>query len=156
MKKFVWDSSAIVNIQEPNGQRYSPGYSLYKDLSDGLIPGPYQNIFPAIGVFEVNATVSRKHREGENILREFYILDENSIIYDINQEFIKRSYSLFTMEGFNKLYGADLIFACIAFLEKAYLVTLDNKLANNVSDYISVINLNDSRKSAIYRRLFDL
>jgi hypothetical protein len=37
MQKFIWDTSAIVNIKEPNKQGYSPGYSLYKDLADNLL-----------------------------------------------------------------------------------------------------------------------
>ena len=41
MKRFVWDTSALVNIKEPNEQGYSPGHSLFKDLSDGIIQGPY-------------------------------------------------------------------------------------------------------------------
>ena len=37
MQKFIWDTSAIVNIKESNEQGYSPGYSLYKDLADNLL-----------------------------------------------------------------------------------------------------------------------
>jgi hypothetical protein len=65
MNKFVWDTSAILNIKESNNSGYSPGYSLMKDLSGGIISGPYQNIFPAIAAFEVDASVSRMHREGK-------------------------------------------------------------------------------------------
>ena len=155
MKKFVWDTSALINIKEPNWEGYSPARSLYKDLSDGWIPGPYQNIFPAIGAFELNASISRKHREGEAILREFYIIDENSTVYDISWELIKKSNHIFTMEGFDKLRGADLIFACIAFLEKAYLVTLDNHF-KSVAKYINLIDLNGSRESPEYRSLFGI
>lgn len=154
MKKFVWDTSAIVNIKEPDANGYSPGNSLMKDLSDGWISGPYQNIFPAIAVFEVSASVSRKHSEGEEeILREFYIVDENSIVYEIDETLIRRSREVFTMDGFSTLRGADLIFACIAYLEKAYLVTLDNGY-EVVSHHIRVINLNHSRHSAHYRSIF--
>lgn len=85
MKKFVWDTSALLNIKEPNNVGYSPGHSLFKDLADGWIPGPYQNIFPAIAVFEVNASVSRMYREGKKILREFYIVNDNAVIYPIDQ-----------------------------------------------------------------------
>ena len=28
MKKFVWDTSAIMNIKEPDSEGYSAGYSL--------------------------------------------------------------------------------------------------------------------------------
>ena len=69
LKKFVWDTSAIINIKQPNESGYSPGHSLIKDLSDGWIDGPYLNIFPSLAVFEVLATVSRLHREGKRILR---------------------------------------------------------------------------------------
>jgi predicted nucleic acid-binding protein len=154
MKKFVWDTSAILNIKEPNADGYSPGYSLIKDLSDGWIPGPYQNIFPAIGAFELNASVSRKLRDGERMVREFYIIDENSIIYDINHDLIEKSSDIVTKDGFDTLRGADLIFACIAYLERAYLVTLDNHF-QKVAQHIDVIDLNGSRKSPDYRKFFD-
>lgn len=43
MKKFVWDTSALLNIKGPNNEGYSPGHSLFKDLADGWIEGPCQN-----------------------------------------------------------------------------------------------------------------
>jgi predicted nucleic acid-binding protein len=155
MKKFVWDTSAIINIKEPNEQGYSPAHSLYKDLSDGWIKGEYLNIFPSLAIFEVSATVSRMHRNGKKILREFYLMDENSILYDIDQDLISKSNELYAKEGFNKLRGADLVFACIAYVEDAYLVTLDKQFDKNVSRYIKVIDLNDSRNSANYWRHFE-
>ena len=136
MEKFVWDTSAIINIKEPNHKGYSPGHSLIKDLSDGWIDIEYQNIFPSLAVFEVSATVSRMHREGRKILREFYLMDEHAILYDVNQKFISDSYDLHAQEGFNQLRGADLVFACIAYIEKAYLVTLDKHFTSHVSDKI--------------------
>jgi hypothetical protein len=154
LKKFVWDSSAIVNIKEPNEQGYSPGYSLIKDLSDGWITGPYLNIFPSLAAFEVSATVSRMHRDGKAILRDFYILDENSVMYQIDQPLISKAYELFTKPGFDHLHGADLVFACIAFIEDAYLVTLDKKLTQYASSLVRVIDLNDSIDSAKYRQMF--
>ena len=153
IKKFVWDTSAIINIKEPDKNGYSPGNSLIKDLSDGWIPGPYKNIFPAIAAFELSASVSRKIRDGNQILREFYLIDENSIVYDIDQDLITRSHKIVVMDGFSELRGADLIFACIAYLENAYLVTSDNHY-NAVSHHVRVINLNESRDSARYRSLF--
>ncbi|RWX46004.1 PIN domain [Candidatus Electrothrix aarhusensis] len=155
MKKFVWDTSAIINIKEPNSEGYSPGYSLYKDLSDGWIPGPYQNIFPSLAVFEVSATVSRMHRDGRKILREFYIFDENSKLYDVDETLISKSYQLHEKEGFNQLRGADLVFACIAYVENAYLVTLDKHFDKHVSEHIKILNLNDSRHSANYFSEFE-
>ena len=155
MKKFVWDTSAIINIKEPNPEGYSPGHSLFKDLSDGWISGPYQNIFPSLAVFEVSATVSRMHRDGKRILREFYIMDENSILYDVDKDLILKSYDLHAKQGFDELRGADLVFACIAYIEDAYLVTMDNQFAKSVSEHIKIIDLNDSRDLPKYRIRFE-
>ena len=155
MKKFVWDTSAIINIKEPNSNGYSPAHSLYKDFSDGWISGPYQNIFPSLAIFEVSATVSRMHREGKQILREFYIMDENSLLYDVDKDLISKSYDLYAKQGFDQLRGADLVFACIAYIENAWLVTLDKQFGKSVSEQIKVLDLNDSRNSPKYRRQFD-
>ncbi len=155
MKKFVWDTSAIINIKEPNSEGYSPGHSLIKDLSDGWIRGPYQNIFPSLAVFEVSATVSRMHREGKRILREFYLLDEKSILYDVDRGLILKSHDLHAKQGFDQLKGADLVFACIAYIEDAYLVTLDKQLGRSISRHVKIIDLNDSRDLPEYRQLFE-
>lgn len=155
MRKFVWDTSAIVNIKESNSDGYSPAHSFYKDFNDGWIEGDYLNIFPALAVFEVEATVSKKHRKGESILREFYLMGENAILYDVGRELISKCVDLFTLDGFDTLQGADLVFACIAHIEDAYLVTMDRKLAMHASKQIKVIDLNESIDSASYRRLFE-
>lgn len=156
LKKFVWDTSAIINIKEPDHKGYSPGYSLIKDLSDGWIPGPYLNIFPSLAVFEVSATVSRMHREGKRILREFYLMDENAILYDVDQTLIERSYVLHAKPGFDKLRGSDLVFACIAAIEGAYLITLDKAFQKHLAGVINVIDLNESISSAKYRSTLGL
>ncbi|MBI5557685.1 MAG: hypothetical protein HY885_08610 [Deltaproteobacteria bacterium] len=156
IKKFVWDTSAIVNIKEPNDSGYSPGYSLIKDLSDGWIPGPYRNIFPSLAIFEVSATVSRMHRDGKRILREFYLIDENSVLFDVNQELITKSYELLAKTGFDQLRGADLVFACIAAIEDAYLVTLDKAFGKHLAGKLRIVDLNESLHTANYRRMFGL
>jgi len=151
--RFVWDTSALLNIKEPNPQGYSPGHSLYKDFSDGWLPGPYFNIYPSIAVFELQASISRLHREGRKMLRDFYIVSENSTVYPIDQKLIYRCEKLFDAPGFASLRGSDLIFACIAKLEDAYLVTLD-KGFSVVASEIRVVDLNESRDSPKYRDLF--
>lgn len=154
MRKFVWDTSALLNIKEPNGSGYSPGHSLMKDFSDGWLPGPHLNIFPAIAYFELQASISRKHREGGKMLREFYILDEHSMVYPIDHELITKSNALTALKNFDRLRGADLIFACIAYLEGADLVTLDNHF-QCVADQIGIVDLNESRDASNYRRRFE-
>ena len=95
------------------------------------------------------------HREGKKLLREFYIVDDCAVVYTIDQDLIRRSSELVTMEGFSKLRGADLIFACIAYLENACLVTLDGHFSE-VSRLVNVLNLNESRDAPKYRRAFGI
>jgi hypothetical protein len=156
VKKFVWDTSAIINMKEPDATGFSPGWSLFKDLSDGWIDGPYLNIFPSLAVFEVSATVSRKHRDSQPILREFYLIDENSMLYDMDQALISRSHDLFAKPGFDQLRGADLVFACIASIEEAYLVTKDKVFGKHLSSQLRLIDLNDSEHAPNYRDMFGL
>lgn len=155
MQKFVWDTSAIVNIKEPNEHGYSPGHSFFKDLADGWIDIEHLNIFPTLAIFEVSATLSKLHRKGSSMLREFYLINEHSQLYDVNSNLVDKAHELFTIDGFDKLYGADLVFACIAKVENACLVTMDRKLALHASQYVKVIDLNESRNSPKYRDLFD-
>jgi len=155
VRRLVWDTSAIVNIKEPNEDGYSPGFSLWKDLSDGWIEGPYKNLIPAISAFEVSHAISRKHEKGIMTLREFWIMGENETLYPVDQEFIGRASTFFDREGFKRLRGADLVIACIAAVEDAWLITLDNHF-DAISDQITVINLNDSRDTANYRKRFRL
>lgn len=155
MRRLVWDTSAIVNIKEPNEEGYSPGYSLWKDLADGWIEGPYQNLIPAISAFEVSHAVSRKHEKGIPILRDFWIMGEYETLYPVDKAFVGKAAAYFDREGFKKLRGADLVIACIAAVEDAWLVTLDNHF-DVVADQITVVNLNDSRDTAKYRKRFGI
>lgn len=150
MRKFVWDTSALINIKELDASGYSPGHSLMRDLFDGHITGAYENIFPAIAVFEVNATVSRMHHEGRGILREYYIMNENSRICSIDEALIHKCNDLIALDGFSKLRGADLIFACIAYLQNAFLVTKDKDFLT-VGGHVEIIDLNESIHLPQYR-----
>jgi predicted nucleic acid-binding protein len=154
MRKLVWDTSAIVKIKEPDQAGYSPAYGLLKDLSDGWIPGPYLNLFPALAVFEVSAAVSRRLREGHSILREFYLLDENSRIYNVDDTLVRRSHELFALPGFDQLRGADLVFACIAHVEGATLVTTDGAFQKLVGHSVDVLDLTESLAEPRYREHF--
>ena len=155
MLKLVWDTSALVNIKEPNERGYSPGHSLWKDLADGWIVGPYKNIIPTIAAFEINAAVSRLHLNGGRMVRDFRLIGPNERLYDIDVRFMKESAELVRMDGFDRLRGADLIFACIASLEKAWLVTLDHHF-EHVADKIKVIDLNLSKTEPEYYHQFPM
>ena len=40
---------------------------------------------------------------------------------DVDQDLIEKSYELYAKPGFDKLRGEDLVFACIAYKENAWL-----------------------------------
>ena len=155
MIRLVWDTSAILNIKEPNSEGYSPGHSLYEDFNQGCIEGPYEFIFPTLSMFEVAASVSRIHRDGGKMLREFWILNEHSRLREIDESLVRSTYEVMAESGFDRLRGADLVFACIAYIEKATLVTLDKSFAMYVGDRIDVLDLNESRDSPIYQEHFN-
>ena len=150
MKKFVWDTSALINLKEPNAHGYSPASSLMKDIIDGWMPGPYFNIFPALAIFEVNATISKIERKGGRMLREFWLLDEHAFVYSIDHDLVSKTNDLVEREGFSLLKGADLVFACIAHLEDAYLVTKDGDF-DKVKSHLRVIDLRLSLHEPAYR-----
>ncbi|HPI49206.1 MAG TPA: PIN domain-containing protein [Hyphomonadaceae bacterium] len=155
MNRFVWDTSAIVNLKEDGDNTKRADHSLYyseastfhKVLTDGFATTPRQFIFPATTLFETQATVSatnrdRSQRGKRNMLPEFYLLGERDIVYPIDQTFVKRAAQaeLFSRPGFDRLKGGDLIIACVAYLEDAYLVTRDKDFRHVEGD-VRVINL---------------
>ncbi len=83
-------------------------------------------------------------------------MDENAVLYDVNRELILKCYDLFPKSGFDRLKGADLVFACIAHAERAFLVTLDKTFSKHLSNELQIIDQNMSKHAAVYRTLFDL
>ena len=152
--KLVWDTSALINMKEPNAEGYSPGYSLWKDLFDVCDGrGPYLNIIPAVAAFEVPAAVSGKRRGGGGMSHDFYLLGDHEVLYPIGRKLISATHKLRT-SPFDQLRGADLIFACIAKHEDACLVTLDSHFLT-LRGQVTVIDLNDSRDMPRYRESFE-
>jgi hypothetical protein len=96
------------------------------------------------------------HRDGKHILREFYLMDENALLYDVDEELISKSHKLFPKPGFDQLRGADLVFACIAAIENAFLVTRDKAFGKYLSTQLRIIDLNESMDTANYRRMFGI
>jgi predicted nucleic acid-binding protein len=146
----VWDTSALLNIKEFDDRGYSPSASLFKDLQSDPPPGRLRNIFPAHGYFELQASVSRKLRDGKKILREFWILGDTEELYPIDEQLIRDCAPRCSEAGFSDLRGGDLLVALIAARENAILVTLDRDF-QAVASLIEVWDLNDSREEPRYR-----
>ena len=94
-------------------------------------------IIPAIAYFEYQAAQSRLRKEGEGAYRELYI--PNWEVYDISLALIRKAAELDLMNLFEKLRGADLIYACIAKIEQIPLVTCDRHFGQYAGE-IQVIN----------------
>ena len=116
---------------------------------------PVPDIFPAIAAFELDATVSKMHRKGKQILRDFFIVNEAARIYPIDQALIQASARLRDQPEFAMLHGADLVYACIAHIEDAFLITLDNHFAA-VASKVKVVKLNERREAPNYREVFGI
>ena len=159
-KRFVWEHWSVVLAKDKITNSIPAVYFAWIIASTKILqmvgfPARIRISFPAIAVFEVEASVSRKLRDGQRILRDFYLLDENTVIYPVDEALIRRSADITRAANFSSLRGADLIFACIARLENAYLVTLDNAF-QAVSSDLTVINLRASLESPDYRRQFGI
>jgi hypothetical protein len=87
------------------------------------------------------------------MLHDFYLMGDNELLYPIDEKLVYAASKLVRKPPFDQLRGADLIFACIAKHEDAWLVTLDRKFSTLVGD-VTVIDLNDSRNEARYRERF--
>ena len=120
-EKYVWDNSALVDMVNSDTPRHDSCYGFMKNYEQAV------HIFPAIVWAEFQATQSRRARNGLNSYRELRLLDHKNIIYPIDHEFIKKMHAHDLYIKFEKLRGMDLIYAGIAFLEEASLVTLDKK-----------------------------
>ena len=82
-------------------------------------------------------------------------MNEHSIVYPVDSQLITRSAEVTVKPGFSELRGADLVFACIAYLEDAFLITIDSHFSRVTAD-VKVIDLNLSRTAPEYRRQFGL
>lgn len=84
------------------------------------------------------------------MLRDFWLLDERSVVYSIDRGLVMKASELVERDGFSLLNGADLAFACIAFLEDAYLMTKNGDF-DKVKPYLDVMDLRLSLDEPVYR-----
>lgn len=86
------------------------------------------SIFPALAWFEYQAAVNRLKSEGAQVTRFIYMIPGRTHVLPIDDSFIQRCTERKLIERFKSLRGADLVYACAAALERATLVTFDQKL----------------------------
>ncbi len=120
IEKYVWDNSALVAMTNSDETKHTSCYSFFKNHPDAT------HIFPTIASMEYQAVQSAKIRnKGVKASRELYVLGGKNRVYNITHKFVKKCASNQLHEKFQTLRGMDLIYACVAYLEDAILITLD-------------------------------
>lgn len=134
-KKILLDASilcGIVNSGDCNHAACCDFYDKNKENSRFYIP--------AIAFFEFQATQSRKKIENnkEHAYREIYL---NLVLYKITIRFIEKARSLNLFNKYEKLKGADLVYACVAKIGNLPLATND-KHFKSIENSIQIIWIN--------------
>jgi predicted nucleic acid-binding protein len=134
--KKLTDASFLISAIRTCDEYHVQCYGFFQNHEDSTW------VVPTIAYFEYQATQSRLKREGKKAYRELYI--PNLEIYEISLKLIRKVSELDLPNWFEKLRGADLIYACIANIENIPLVTCDRHF-DHYRQEIKVINpLHDS------------
>jgi predicted nucleic acid-binding protein len=117
MTRLLTDASFLISSIRTCDRHHQPCYQYFKDHEDSTW------VVPTIAYFEYQATQSRLRQEGKKAYRELYI--PNIEVYEISHELIQKVSSLDLANLFERLRGADLVYACIAKVEGIPLITCD-------------------------------
>jgi predicted nucleic acid-binding protein len=120
--RLVWDASALIAVINVSDAHHQAAYSLWLEHRRSV------SIIPSLAWFEYQAAGNRLKREGAKVSRLIYMDEGTTRSLPIDDAFIRRCSDQKLMERFTSLRGADLVYACAAALERATLVTFDDKL----------------------------
>ena len=126
---------AVLNMDDPAHQE---SYWYFKDLHDA---DAALWVVPGLIFFELQAIRARRFRQGTDaspIYQRIPLFEENCEIYEITGPFLRKVWELDLYRKFGTLKGADLLYACIAFVEQLPLVTLDRDFDRH-KDLIEII-----------------
>ena len=118
-RKYVWDASALIAAVNTSDKHHFACHHFWKDNEEASY------IFPMIAWFEFQATQSRKISREIRAVRDLYILDGNNRTVDIDRALVTAAAKNGLHQRFWPLRGADLVYATVAALEDAPLVTTD-------------------------------
>lgn len=131
MSRILTDASFLISAIRTCDANHVACYSYFRNNEDSTW------VVPTIAYFEYQAAQSRLRREGKKAYRQLYI--PNVEVYEISMPMIRRTAALDLANVFEKLRGADLIYACIAKIEGIPLITCDARF-EEYADEIEVIN----------------
>jgi predicted nucleic acid-binding protein len=125
-KRYALDANVLVSIVNSSDEQHFSCYSFFRHLTDA---DEACWVVPGLIFFEFQAAQSRRQRERpitNTIYRHTPLHRENSELYHVTTGFLQRVYELDLYNKFDRLRGADLVYACIAYIENIPLVTHDN------------------------------
>lgn len=115
--QFLADASFLISAIRSNDVNHQPCYQFAHENEGATW------VVPSLAWFEYQAAQSRLQREGNGAYREVYW--PNVQVLDITYDLVRDSAMQNLAETFDKLHGADLVYACIAKTRNLSLVTTD-------------------------------
>lgn len=140
--RYALDASVLASIVNSDDSEHFSCYSFFRNLHD---EDKALWVVPGLIFFEFQATQSRRYRErrpGRPVFRNAPLFYENTELYHITDEFLVKVNDLELYDKFSQLRGADLLYACIAYVEGIPLVTHDGHF-DTYSKEISLIKPRD-------------
>jgi predicted nucleic acid-binding protein len=124
-KRYALDASVLASIVNSDDAEHFSCYSFFQNLHED---DKATWVVPGLIFFEFQATQSRRYRDlhpGHSVFRYAPLFYENTEVYQVTKRFLKEVHNLKLYDMFSHLHGADLLYACIARVERIPLVTHD-------------------------------
>ena len=124
-RRYALDACILASIVNSDDAEHFSCYSFFRNLHD---EDAATWVVPGLIFFEFQATQSRRYRDKnkEPVFRHSPLFYENTELYEITKEFLEKVWELNLYDRFNHLKGADLLYACMAYVEGIPLVTHDS------------------------------
>ena len=126
-RRLALDASVLTSIVNSDDVFHWPCYRFFREHHDA---DTAIWVIPSLIMFEYQATQSRRYRQlhpGKKVFRYAPLFVDKCELYDISQEFLWKIDDLSLYDLFGHLRGADLVYACIAKVERIPLVTHDKQ-----------------------------
>ncbi|MFC1749452.1 type II toxin-antitoxin system VapC family toxin [Pseudomonadota bacterium] len=124
-QRYILDACVLASIVNSDDAEHFSCYSFFKNLHD---EDKAVWVVPGLIFFEFQATQSRRYRElrpDHEVYRSAPLFKTNTELYQVGEEFLNKVWDFGLYNKFSHLRGADLLYACIAYVEKLPLVTHD-------------------------------
>lgn len=125
--RLVLDACVLTSIVNSDDIFHQPCYQFFRERHD---EDAVSWVIPGLVMFEYQATQSRRYPEsnpGKKVFRYAPLFVDKCELYELTKEFLWKVDELGLYDLFRNLKGADLVYACIAWVEGIPLVTHDKQ-----------------------------